>query len=139
MDDRPCVFTTKLTEPGARFRIYSIMSFICCTIFISSSCGLLPIFPNLYENVIPAKPDIVWVGDITYIRIAVGFCYLAAILDACSRKVIGYAISRRIDSQLTLAALHAGVASRNPAPYTCIHHTDRGSQPGFQLVVATLL
>ena len=88
----------------------------------------LPIFPNLYENVIPAKPDLVWVGDITYIRIAIGFCYLAAILDACSRKVIGYAISRRIDSQLTLAALHAAVASRNPAPYTCIHHTDRGSQ-----------
>jgi putative transposase len=88
----------------------------------------LPVFPNLYENIIPAKPDVVWVADITYIRIEVGFCYLAAILDACSRKVVGYAISRRIDSQLALAALEAAVASRNPAPDTCIHHSDRGSQ-----------
>jgi len=88
----------------------------------------LPVFPNLYGNIIPAKPDIVWVSDITYIRIEVGFCYLAAILDACSRKVVGYAISRRIDSQLALAALEAAVASRNPTPDTCIHHSDRGSQ-----------
>jgi putative transposase len=88
----------------------------------------LPVFPNLYENIVPTKPDVVWVADITYIRIETGFCYLAAILDACSRKVVGYAISRRIDSQLALAALEAAVASRNPAPDTCIHHSDRGSQ-----------
>jgi putative transposase len=91
----------------------------------------LPVFPNLYRNVIPTRPDIVWVGDITYIRIAAGFCYLAAILDACSRKVVGYAISRQIDTQLTLAALRSAVASRRPARDTCIHHTDRGSQPTF--------
>lgn len=47
----------------------------------------------------------VWVADFTYIRIASGFCYLAAILDACSRKVVGYAISRNIDTTLALAAL----------------------------------
>jgi putative transposase len=88
----------------------------------------LPVFPNLYGNVIPAKPDVVWVADITYIRIATGFCYLAAILHACSRKVVGYAISRHIDTQLTLAALKAAFESRHPAPDTCIHHSDRGSQ-----------
>jgi len=88
----------------------------------------LPVFPNLYANLIPARPDIVWVANITYIRLETGFCYLAAILDACSRKVVGYAISRRIDSQLALAALEAAVASRNPAPDTCIHHSDRGCQ-----------
>jgi putative transposase len=87
----------------------------------------LPIFANLYRNVIPAKPDLVWVADMTYIRIAAGFCYLAAILDACSRKVVGYAISRRIDTQLALAALNAAVQSRQP-PQGCIHHTDRGCQ-----------
>ncbi len=87
-----------------------------------------PVFPNLYGNIIPARPDVVWVADITYIRIATGFCYLAAILDACSRKVIGYAISRYIDTQLTLAALEAAFGSRRPAPDTCIHHSDRGSQ-----------
>jgi putative transposase len=86
----------------------------------------LPVFPNLYANVIPVKPDLVWVADITYIRLASGFCYLAVILDACSRKVIGYAISRHIDTQLTLAALNAAVANRRPAPDTCIHHSDRG-------------
>jgi putative transposase len=86
-----------------------------------------PIFPNLYGNIIPSRPDVVWVADFTYIRIATGFCYLAAILDACSRKVVGYAISRRIDTPLALAALQSAVQSRNPPP-GCIHHTDRGSQ-----------
>lgn len=89
----------------------------------------LPVFPNLYRNVIPARPDAVWVGDITYIRIAIGFCYLAAILDDCSRKVVGYAISRQIDTQLTLAALRSAVASRQPLPGSSILHTDRGSTP----------
>lgn len=87
----------------------------------------LPIFPNLYRNAVPRRPDLVWVGDITYIRLASGFCYLAVILDACSRKVVGYAISREIDTQLTLAALEAAVRSRRP-PAGCICHTDRGSQ-----------
>lgn len=87
-----------------------------------------PIYPNLYNNVIPAKPNVVWVADITYIRLLSGFAYLAAILDACSRKVVGYAISTRIDSQLTLAALKAALDSRKPQPGACIHHSDRGVQ-----------
>lgn len=88
----------------------------------------LAVFPNLYRNVIPSLPDRVWVADITFIRIASSFVFLAAILDACSRKVVGYAISRHIDTDLTLAALKGAVALRNPARDTCIHHTDRGSQ-----------
>lgn len=52
----------------------------------------LPIFLNLYRNVIPTRPDVVWVGDITYLRLAAGFCYLAALLYAFSRKVVGDAI-----------------------------------------------
>ena len=86
-----------------------------------------PVFPNLYRNVIPTQPNVVWVADFTYIRIATGFCYLAAILDACSRKVVGYAISRNIDTTLALAALRSAVQSRRPAP-GCIFHTDRGAQ-----------
>jgi putative transposase len=88
----------------------------------------LAVFPNLYRNVIPVVPDRVWVADITFIRIARGFVYLAAILDACSRKVAGYAISRHIDTELTLAALNAAMRLRHPLPGTCIHHTDQGSQ-----------
>lgn len=86
-----------------------------------------PIFPNLYRNVVPAQPNCVWVGDFTYIRIASGFCYLAAILDACSRKVVGYAISRTIDTNLALAALKSAVTTRHP-PVGCIFHSDRGGQ-----------
>jgi putative transposase len=61
------------------------------------------------------------------VAIAVGFVYVAVILDAWSRRVVGYAISRRIDTRLTLAALRAAVEARRPPP-GCIHHSDRGGQ-----------
>ena len=68
-----------------------------------------------------------WIADITYIRIKTGFVYLAAILDAYSRRVIGYAISRRIDAMLTLEALRVAIAKRKPGP-DIIHHSDQGVQ-----------
>jgi len=86
-----------------------------------------PIFPNLAKGVAPTGPNQLWVADITYIAIAVGFVYLAAILDAWSRRVVGYAIGRRVDARLALAALRAAIESRQP-PKDCIHHSDRGSQ-----------
>ena len=84
-----------------------------------------------YPNIIKGK-DInslnqVWISDITYIRIWTGFVYLAAILDACSRRVIGYALSSKIDSSLTLEALKMAIAERNPGP-GIIHHSDQGVQ-----------
>jgi len=86
-----------------------------------------PIFPNLAKGLCPIAPDVLWVADLSYIAIARGFVYLAVILDAWSRKVVGYAIGRRIDVRLTLAALDAASDSRRPSP-GCIHHSDRGSQ-----------
>ena len=86
------------------------------------------VFPNLYRNTIPNALDRMWVADFTYIRLEDSFAYLAAFLDACSRKVVGYAISRSIDTQLALAALGAAVRSRRPQPGQCIVHTDRGCQ-----------
>jgi putative transposase len=86
-----------------------------------------PIFPNLAKDTTPTGPNQLWVADITFIAIATGFVYLAAILDAWSRRVVGYAIGRRIDARLALAALKAAIASRHPRP-GCIHHSDRGSQ-----------
>ena len=86
-----------------------------------------PIFPNLARGFRPAGPNELWVADITYIGIAAGFVYLAVILDAWSRRVIGYALGRQIDTRLTLAALRAAVANRQPPP-GCIHHSDRGAQ-----------
>jgi putative transposase len=85
------------------------------------------VYPNLYRNRIPARLDQVWVADLTYIGLEYGFCYLAAILDACSRKAIGYAIARVVDAQLTLAALRTALARRRPLP-GCIHHSDQGVQ-----------
>jgi transposase InsO family protein len=62
---------------------------------------------------VPTGPNQLWVADITYIAIAAGFVYLAAILDAWSRRVVGYAISRRVDARLALAALRAAIESRH--------------------------
>jgi transposase InsO family protein len=72
-------------------------------------------------------PNQLWVADITYIAIETGFVYLAVILDAWSRRVVGYAISRSIDARLAIAALKSAIRERNP-PKGCIHHSDRGSQ-----------
>jgi putative transposase len=83
-----------------------------------------PIFPNLAEDLAPTGPDQLWVADLTYIRILSGFVYLAVVLDAWSRRVVGWAISRRIDAELALAA---AIAGRAPPP-GCVHHSDRGSQ-----------
>ena len=69
----------------------------------------------------------VWIADITYIRILTGFMYLAAVLDAWSRKVIGYAISTAIDTSLTLEALKMAIEGRHPGPGV-IHHSDQGVQ-----------
>jgi len=86
-----------------------------------------PIFPDLARDRIVNGPNQLWVADITYIAIATGFVYLAAILDAWSRRVIGYAISRSIDARLATAALKSAIRARRP-PKGCIHHSDRGSQ-----------
>jgi putative transposase len=86
-----------------------------------------PIFPNLAKDMIVDGPDRLWVADITYVAIAVGFVYVAVILDAWSRRVVGYAISRSIDARLTMAALRAAIERRKPSP-GCVHHSDRGSQ-----------
>ena len=86
-----------------------------------------PIFPDLARDRIVDGPNQLWVADITYIAIATGFVYLAAILDAWSRRVVGYAISRSIDARVAVAALQAAIRVRQP-PKGCIHHSDRGSQ-----------
>ena len=75
-----------------------------------------PIFPNLAKDVVPTGPNQLWVADITYIAIATGFVYLAAILDAWSRRVVGYAIGRRVDARLALAALRAAIARAGSRP-----------------------
>ncbi len=84
-------------------------------------------YPNLIKGTIVSRIDQVWLADITYIRIRSGFVYLAAILDAYSRRVIGYAISAGLETSLTIKALRMAIAARNPAPGV-IHHSDQGVQ-----------
>jgi putative transposase len=86
-----------------------------------------PIFPNLARGFVPTGPDQLWVADITYLQLPNRFVYLAAILDAWSRKVVGYAIGNTMETRLTLAALDSACKSRQPGP-GLMHHSDRGSQ-----------
>ena len=90
-----------------------------------------PIFPILYDNIIPDHSDRVWVADFAQIRVVAGFCYLAVILDACRRKVIGYALSKRLDTPLVLAALDSAIASQH-TPESRLDHADRRRQYASQ-------
>ena len=82
-----------------------------------------PIFPDRARELAAIDgPNQLWVADLTYVTITVGFAYLALIMDAWSRRIVGYAIGRRIDARLTLAALDAAIAARHPPP-GCIHHS----------------
>jgi transposase InsO family protein len=86
-----------------------------------------PRYPNLARNLTVSRLNQMWLADITYIRIRNGFVYLAAILDSFSRRVIGYAISTRLDAPLTLEALRMAIGRRSPEP-GAIHHSDQGVQ-----------
>jgi len=68
-----------------------------------------------------------WVADLTYLRLQGEFVYLAVVLDAWSRRTVGWALGRKLDSELTLLALERAIASRQPQP-GLVHHSDRGSQ-----------
>jgi len=96
------------------------------------------IYPNLLPDSQATAPNQVWVADITYIRILLGFVYLAAILDFFSRKAIGYGLSRNIDTALSLKALNMALKSRNPPPGV-IHHSDQGVQYAAHEYVDTLI
>ena len=78
-----------------------------------------------------------WVADLTYIRLPGGFCYLAAILDAYSRKVVGWELSQEMDAHLAVAALEQALKARKPAP-GWIHHSDQGVQYACRAYVQVL-
>ncbi len=85
-----------------------------------------PTYPDLANDLIPNRPNQLWVADLTYVAIPGGFVCLAALVDAWSRKVVGYANSRSMDARIAVAALKAAIKARNPGK-GCIHHPDRGS------------
>jgi transposase InsO family protein len=101
-----------------------------------SSHGL-PIYPNLAKEIILSGINQLWVADITYIRLKLMFVYLAAILDAFSRKVVGWALRDSLDKDLSLSALRMALARRDFGP-GLIHHSDRGVQYACKEYVALL-
>jgi len=85
------------------------------------------VYPNLAQYMVLTSVNQLWVADITYIRLAAEFVYFATVLDAFSRRVLGWSLSRSLQAALPLAALNRAIAARQPAP-GLVHHSDRGSQ-----------
>ena len=94
-------------------------------------------YPNLMQQLAVERLDQVWVVDMTYIRLPQGFVYLACVLDAFSRRVIGWHLAREIDTRLTLRALNQAICARRSCP-SLIHHSYRGVQYASAEYVARL-
>jgi transposase InsO family protein len=90
----------------------------------TNSAHDFPRYPNLVQNLEAARPDQVWVSDITYIRLRDEFVYLAVIMDVFTRSIRGWHLGRSLDQSLTLIALDRALASHKPE----IHHSDQGIQ-----------
>ena len=94
----------------------------------TDSCHDRPIAPNhLAKAAPPVRPDQIWASDITYIETGEGWLYLAGVLDLCSRRLVGWAMSSSLETALPLAALQMALLHRQPAR-GLIHHSDRGVQ-----------
>ena len=87
----------------------------------------LPVYPNLAREIKPTAINQLWVADITYIRLRTEFVYLAVVLDAFSRRVIGWALGRTLEAELAVTALRMALIERQPSP-GLVHHSDRGVQ-----------
>jgi len=85
------------------------------------------VYPNLKSAMELSRINQLWVADITYIRLETEFVYLAVVIDAFSRRVIGWALDRTLEDDLSVKALRLALEQRQPAP-GLVHHSDRGSQ-----------
>jgi transposase InsO family protein len=86
-----------------------------------------PVYANLAAQMEPTACNQLWVADITYIRLLRQFVYLAVVLDAWSRRVVGWALGRTLEAELALTALRMAIAERSPES-GLVHHSDRGVQ-----------
>ena len=86
------------------------------------------VVPNLARGLVPTGLDQLWVADITYVRLREEFAYLAVVLDAFSRRLIGWALDTHLRASLAIAALDMAITARRPAGGSLIHHSDRGVQ-----------
>jgi putative transposase len=106
-------------------------------LFTTDSRHGLPIYPNLVEGLVVTGIDQLWVADITYIRLQLEFVYLAVLLDAFSRRCLGWALRRSLETALALEALRTALRHRRPKP-GLVHHSDRGVQYASQDYAAEL-
>jgi putative transposase len=95
------------------------------------------VYPNLAKQLVLTAPNQLWVADITYVRLQEEFVYLAVVLDAYSRRVVGWALRRTLSREVALAALDQALANRKPGA-GLVHHSDRGSQYASNEYVARL-
>lgn len=86
------------------------------------------VYPNLARRMTPTAVNQLWVADITYVRLAEAFVYLAVVLDGFSRRVVGWAMADHLKASLALAALEMALAARSVLPGELVHHSDRGVQ-----------
>ena len=129
--------TAQLRRQGWRVnpkRVYRLMredNLLCLRrrkfVITTGSNHSLPVYPNRAARAAPTGLDQLWVADITYLRLELEFVYLAVILDAFSRRVLGWAPDRTLQAKLTLEALRMTLPQRKPAP-GLVHHSDRGVQ-----------
>jgi len=96
-----------------------------------------PVYPNELAGIALERLDQAWVADLTYIRLRSAFVYLACILDAFSRRCLGWALRRSLEAALALEALHMALRLRRPKP-GLVHHSDRGVQYASQDYAAEL-
>jgi transposase InsO family protein len=115
-------------------RVYRIMredNLLCLRrrkfVVTTDSNHTRPVYPNLARGMVLTGLDQLWIADITYIRLETEFVYLAVVLDAYSRRVIGWALDRTLEDELTLSALRMALKHRLPAA-GLVHHSDRGIQ-----------
>jgi transposase InsO family protein len=130
--------TRELGDRGWRVnhkRVYRIMredNLLCLrrgkfSVMTTNSNHDQPVYPNLAKAITPTGINQLWVADITYIRLELEFVYLAVILDAFSRRVIGWALDRTLEDKLTMGALRMALDCR-PVIAGLVHHSDRGVQ-----------
>jgi putative transposase len=98
-----------------------------CFVVTTDSAHRWRVYPNLARRMVLSAINQLWVADITYVRLQQEFIYLAVILDVYSRRVVGWSISRQLDSSVAQQALEAALKERQPEP-GLIHHSDRGVQ-----------
>ena len=118
-------------NPKKAYRILREDNLLCLRrrkfVLTTDSRHGLTVYPNLAREIVLSGLDQLWVADITYIRLAWEFVYLAVILDAYSRRVVGWALEDTLEGKLTIAALRMALERRRPAA-GLLHHSDRGVQ-----------